>query len=52
MQLPATVSYLRGRDPSGWVTAVPTYALVHFRELWPLIDVHYRSQQPNLEYDL
>ena len=34
------------------MTAVPTYALVRVRELWPSIDLYYRSQQPNLEFDL
>src|SRR6266508_3096910 len=41
--LPGRIHYLRGRDPAGWRTGVPTYARVAYREAYPGIDAIYRT---------
>jgi hypothetical protein len=35
------VSYLRGRDPAGWLTDLPTYGGVVYRDLYPGVDLRY-----------
>lgn len=49
--LPGTVSYLRGRDPGGWLAGLPTYARVKADEVYPGIDLEYYGNQGRLEYD-
>lgn len=48
---PARVSYFLGNDPARWVTGVPTYDQVTYRELYPGTNlvVHRATGQP--EYD-
>lgn len=50
--LRARINYFEGRDPSRWITDVPTYARARVRGAWPLIDVEYRAGLRDLEYDL
>jgi beta-propeller repeat-containing protein len=46
-----TVSYFKGRDPSGWHTGLPTYEGVAYRDLWPGIDMVFRGRDGRLKYE-
>src|SRR5262245_14752336 len=47
-----TVShYLIGDDPKGWRTDVPAYSSVRSNGIYPGVDVVYRGNQRELEYD-
>ena len=46
-----TINYF-SRDPSHWITKVPTYALVRYRRLYPGIDLVFHGNNRELEYDL
>lgn len=51
-RLPGRTSYFIGNDPKKWVTDVPTYAKVRYRNLYPGIDlVFYGNDRNQLEYD-
>jgi hypothetical protein len=49
--LAGTVSYLRGNDPSRWISGVPTFAKVEFAGVYPGVDLVYYGNQQQLEYD-
>lgn len=50
-RLPGHVNYLIGRDTSHWITGVPTYARISYRNVYRGIDLIYHGQQGRLEYD-
>jgi hypothetical protein len=51
-ELPGQSSYFVGKDPAKWRAAVPTYARVEYRDVYPGIDlVYYGWQRRQLEYD-
>src|SRR5438132_8692186 len=50
-ELPGKANYFIGSDPAKWRTSVPTYAKVHYREVYPGIDLVYYGNQRQLEYD-
>ena len=50
-RLPGSRNYFIGRDPRKWRTDVPTYARVHYRDVYPGIDLVYYGNQHQLEYD-
>jgi len=50
-ELPGKANYFIGKDPAQWRTNVPTYARVHYREVYPGIDLVYYGNQRQLEYD-
>jgi hypothetical protein len=50
-ELPGKANYFIGNDPAKWRTNVPTYAKVHYREVYPGIDLVYYGNQRSLEYD-
>src|SRR5262249_52883273 len=50
-RLPGISNYFIGNDPHKWITDVPQYRQVRFREVYPGIDVVYYSNRQNLEYD-
>jgi hypothetical protein len=50
-ELPGKANYFIGKDQSKWRTEVPTYARVHYREVYPGIDLVYYGNQRQLEYD-
>ncbi len=50
-RLPGRVNYLIGHDPRAWITGVPTYARVAYRDVYPGIDLVYHGRQGRLEYD-
>lgn len=39
---PGVVSYLRGNDPARWLSGLPTYAGMVYRNLYPGVDLVYR----------
>jgi hypothetical protein len=50
-ELPGKANYFVGNDPAKWRTNVPTYARVHYHEIYPGIDLVYYGTQRQLEYD-
>jgi hypothetical protein len=50
-ELPGKMNYFTGKDPAKWRTNVPTYAKVHYRDVYPGIDLVYYGNQRQLEYD-
>src|SRR6267154_3700134 len=44
-------NYFIGKDPAKWHTNVPTYAKVHYQNVYPGIDLLYYGNQRQLEYD-
>jgi Beta-propeller repeat len=50
-ELPGKANYFIGNDAAKWRTSVPTYAKVHYREVYPGIDLVYYGKQRQLEYD-
>jgi len=50
-ELPGKANYFIGKDPARWRTNVPTYAKVHYREVYRGIDLVYYGNQRQLEYD-
>src|SRR5688572_5786906 len=50
-ELPGKANYFIGSDPAKWRSNVPTYAKVHYREVYPGIDLVYYGNQRQLEYD-
>ena len=49
--LPGKVNYLIGNDPKRWHQSVPTFAKVHYRNLYNGIDLTFYGNQQQLEYD-
>ncbi|MCP3999888.1 MAG: hypothetical protein GY727_03160, partial [Gammaproteobacteria bacterium] len=45
------VNYFHGKDPKSWNTNIPTYAKVHYEDVYPGIDLIYYGNQRQLEYD-
>ena len=50
-ELPGKAHYFIGRDPAKWRAHVPTYAQVHYQDLYPGIDLLWYSNPRQLEYD-
>lgn len=50
-KLAATSNYLTGREARNWLTGVPNFAEVSYRAIYPGIDLLYRGNQRQLEYD-
>ena len=49
--LAGKVNYFRGSDPAAWRTGVQQYRKVHYRQVYPGVDVIYYGNQGQLEYD-
>gem|GEM_PF-595499 len=49
--LPGKTNYFIGKDSKKWITNVPTYAKIAYREIYPGIDLVYYGNQGKLEYD-
>lgn len=45
------VHYLVGNDPARWHTNLPTYDKVVYRDLWPGIDLLFRGENGQLNYE-
>lgn len=50
-QQPGRINYFLGNDRSKWLTNVPTYARVRYKNVYPGIDLIYYGNQRQLEYD-
>ena len=48
---PGRINYLIGNKPEQWVTNIPTYARVQYRDVYPGIDVVYYGASGQLEHD-
>jgi beta-propeller repeat-containing protein len=44
------VNYFIGNDPAKWHTNLPTYGEIIYRNLWPHIDLVFRSENGQLQY--
>src|SRR5262249_42761561 len=50
--LPGVTNYFKGNDPTKWVTHVPSYGQVSYKDLYPGIDLlYYGNAAHQLEYD-
>jgi len=49
--LPGKTSYLLGNRPESWRTHIPQYARVRYSQVYPGIDLIFRSSARRLEYD-
>lgn len=49
--LPTRSNYLLGNDPSRWHTGVPHYGQVRYEGVYPGVDLVYRGNPGQLEYD-
>lgn len=45
------VNYLKGRNPGGWLTDIPTYKRLTYRSVYPGVDLTYYESGGQLEYD-
>src|SRR5438094_9715066 len=50
-ELPGKANYFIGKDPAKWRTNVATYAKVHYRDVYPGIDLVYYGNQRQMEHD-
>jgi hypothetical protein len=50
-ELEGKANYFAGNDPSRWLTNVPTFGRVHYRGVYPGVDLVYYGNQRQLEYD-
>ena len=51
-RLPGMTNYFMGKDPARWHSAIPNYARVRYRNVYPGVDVVYYGKQRELEFDL
>lgn len=51
-RLPRTSNYFIGNDPARWRTGVPSFAKVRYRDIYPGVDLFYRGERRQLEFDL
>jgi hypothetical protein len=45
------VNYYRGQNPAGWITHVPLYRQVRYRDIYPDTDLVFHGNTIQLEYD-
>ena len=50
-RLPGVANYMVGGDSTRWLTGVPTYARVSYKNVYPGVDLVYYGTQGRLEYD-
>jgi len=50
-QQPGIANYFTGNDSTKWLTNVPTYAQVRYKNVYPGIDLVYYGNHRQLEYD-
>ncbi len=51
-RLATTSNYMVGADRGRWHTGVPSFAQAHYKGVYPGVDMVYRGNQRELEYDL
>jgi hypothetical protein len=47
--LPGTANFFIGSDPGKWLTDLPTYAALRYRNLWPKIDLEAKYEGSSLQ---
>src|SRR5262245_32401525 len=47
----AKLSYVIGNDPTKWLTDLPTYEEVVYRDLWPQVDLRFRTVAGRVKYE-
>jgi photosystem II stability/assembly factor-like uncharacterized protein len=50
-ELPGKINYLIGNDPNKWHVNISTYRRVHYREVYPGVEMVYYGNHRQLEYD-
>ena len=50
-ELPGKSNYFVGNDPHRWLTDIPHYARVRYRNIYPGVDAVFYPNQSNFEYD-
>lgn len=50
-ELPGKSNYFLGNDPADWITNIPNYSRVEYKEVYPGIDLAYYGNEGQLEYD-
>ncbi len=50
-QVPGIANYFRGDKPEGWITDIPTYSRVRYKNLYPGIDVVFYTSGGHVEFD-
>jgi hypothetical protein len=50
-QQPGRVNYFLGNDPAKWLTNIPTYGSVRYKNIYPGIDLRYYGNHRQLEFD-
>lgn len=45
-------NYIAGNDPSAWISRVPDFGEIVYREVWEKIDVKFTLKDSRFEYDL
>ena len=50
-QVVSRSSYFTAKNPEEWITGVPSFAKVRYRDLYPGIDLEVYGNQKNVEYD-
>jgi Calx-beta domain-containing protein/beta-propeller repeat-containing protein/carboxypeptidase family protein len=50
-ELPGKINYFTGNDPGNWRVNIPTYRKVHYKQIYPGVDLIYYGNRTELEYD-
>lgn len=50
-ELPGKANYFTGNDQANWITNIPTYARVEYKDVYTGIDLVYYGNEGELEYD-
>lgn len=50
-QLPGRTHYYTGSDPARWRTDIPAFGKVHYRDVYPGVDLVYYGNQGQIEFD-
>ncbi len=50
-ELTAKTNYFIGNDPANWISNIPNYARVVYREIYPGVDLAFYGNEGELEYD-
>lgn len=45
------LNYYRGNDPDKWVHSLYPKKRLHYRNIWPQVDIHFYTQDGQLKYD-
>ena len=51
-ELSSKYNFMKGKDPSKWNMGIPTYKGVLYKNVWKGIDIAYRGEKRQLEYDI